>query len=439
MMHPGMGLRVELPTESIGERLRRLRLERGLSQRELAERGVSYAYISRIEAGARQPSVKALRLLARKLGVSPDYLETGVELDAAQRRDLELADAELRLRLEEDPAGAKKQLVRLLEEARAAGDLPAETRARISLGLLAAEQGAYGEAIAQFEQVLDFGIVSPLTRPDVYAALGRAYAAHGEQAKAAALWEECVRRVSEEEPEDTAARTRFATYLSYALGDLGQFERAEEVLREALGAGTDLTETYTQIRLYWALARLLALKGQAREALGYAQRATALLEASEDRLQVGRAHLLCGGILNLARRAEEALPYLGVAERAFERGADASDLASLRCEQAKAAAQLGRGEESISLARQALALLEDGDPAEQGAAWAALADGLAMQGETDEADEAFRQAVSLLATQERWREAGQTARSWGRFLRDNGREREALEALEQAADLAARL
>ncbi|HET9675684.1 MAG TPA: helix-turn-helix transcriptional regulator, partial [Gaiellaceae bacterium] len=55
--------------EPIGVRLRRLRLERGLSQRELASQGVSYAYISRIEAGTRRPSVKALRMLARKLGV----------------------------------------------------------------------------------------------------------------------------------------------------------------------------------------------------------------------------------------------------------------------------------------------------------------------------------------------------------------------------------
>jgi transcriptional regulator with XRE-family HTH domain len=60
--------------ETIGKRLRRLRTERGFSQRELSAPGVSYAYISRIEAGARQPSVKALRMLARKLSVSPDYL-----------------------------------------------------------------------------------------------------------------------------------------------------------------------------------------------------------------------------------------------------------------------------------------------------------------------------------------------------------------------------
>ena len=57
--------------------MRRLRTARGLTQRELASPGVSYAYISRLEAGARRPSIRALRQLAAKLGVSPEYLETG--------------------------------------------------------------------------------------------------------------------------------------------------------------------------------------------------------------------------------------------------------------------------------------------------------------------------------------------------------------------------
>ena len=63
--------------ESIGQRLRRLRQERGLSQRELGEPGVSYAYISRVEAGDRTPSEKALRMLAARLGVTVLFLETG--------------------------------------------------------------------------------------------------------------------------------------------------------------------------------------------------------------------------------------------------------------------------------------------------------------------------------------------------------------------------
>src|SRR5437867_13354108 len=89
-------------TEPIGARLRRLRLERGLSQRELSSQGVSYAYISRIEARARTPSVKALRMLARKLAVSVDYLETGRDASEAEERELRLTDAELALRLNRD-------------------------------------------------------------------------------------------------------------------------------------------------------------------------------------------------------------------------------------------------------------------------------------------------------------------------------------------------
>ena len=63
--------------ETIARRVRRLREERGLSQRDLSEPGTSYAYISRIEAGVRTQSEKAIRALAAKLGVTPLYLETG--------------------------------------------------------------------------------------------------------------------------------------------------------------------------------------------------------------------------------------------------------------------------------------------------------------------------------------------------------------------------
>src|SRR6266567_7744342 len=108
--------------ETVGQRLRRLRLDRGLSQRELSGPGVSYAYISRIEAGARRPSVKALRQLARKLGVSVEYLETGSDLRDVDERELRLSDAELELRLGQNVEGTEQALKSILDEALAAGD-----------------------------------------------------------------------------------------------------------------------------------------------------------------------------------------------------------------------------------------------------------------------------------------------------------------------------
>src|ERR1051325_11572226 len=120
--------------ETIGARLKRLRLQRGFSQRDLSSPGVSYAYISRIEAGARTPSVKALRMLAAKLGVSVEYLETGRDIRDTDARELELADAELELRLNDDTAGAERRLLAVLEDARRAGDNLAAGRASIGLG-----------------------------------------------------------------------------------------------------------------------------------------------------------------------------------------------------------------------------------------------------------------------------------------------------------------
>ncbi len=77
--------------KAIGDRLREARRAAGLSQRELAEPGVSYAYISRIEAGVRTPSVKVLRKVAPKLGVSVSWLETGRDDPAEELARIVLA------------------------------------------------------------------------------------------------------------------------------------------------------------------------------------------------------------------------------------------------------------------------------------------------------------------------------------------------------------
>lgn len=63
----------------LGRRLKRLREAHELTQRGLECPGVSYAYISRIEAGEREPSYKALVKLAAKLDTTALYLMTGMD------------------------------------------------------------------------------------------------------------------------------------------------------------------------------------------------------------------------------------------------------------------------------------------------------------------------------------------------------------------------
>jgi len=85
----------------VGERLRSRRLQLGLSQRAISDSGISYAYISRIEAGARKPSVKAMRMLAAKLDVSLEWLETGEDRQANALSDLVKGLAKLRRAIKE--------------------------------------------------------------------------------------------------------------------------------------------------------------------------------------------------------------------------------------------------------------------------------------------------------------------------------------------------
>src|SRR5436190_5520924 len=137
--------------KGVGARVKRLRVARGFSQRDLSSPGVSYAYISRIEAGARTPSVKALRKLAQKLGVSVEYLETGRDIREVDDRELRLADAELELRLTDDFDAAGSTLEKILTEALAAGDTASATRARIALGLASAQRGEHLVAAERLE------------------------------------------------------------------------------------------------------------------------------------------------------------------------------------------------------------------------------------------------------------------------------------------------
>jgi ATP/maltotriose-dependent transcriptional regulator MalT len=173
-------------------------------------------------------------------------------------------------------------------------------------------------------------------------------------------------------------------------------------------------------------------------ALEYARRAVALLEATEDTQQLGRAHLLCAWIMGLEEKAVEAKPHLDKAEALLGPNADATDLAMLRVEQAKVAARTGHADEAVARAQEALDIVGDTYDLQRGSAWWALGEGLALRGDVPAATDAFRRAVDALDGTGAWREAALCCRRWAKVLRDAGRDAEALDALERATDYAVR-
>lgn len=84
--HWGAPLWLRAVAEAFGERLHRLRTERLMSQRALAERvGIEHRMIGRFERGDNKPRIDTAVGLARVLNVTTDYLLSGRDPDAALR------------------------------------------------------------------------------------------------------------------------------------------------------------------------------------------------------------------------------------------------------------------------------------------------------------------------------------------------------------------
>ena len=94
---------------TLGEKIRRLRVERELSLRGLAERAcMSHSFLRDIESGNRNPSESALKRIAK---------EFGVKVTDVREFDARLLLSEVKELIEKDPAWAAA-IKRLTDAAR---------------------------------------------------------------------------------------------------------------------------------------------------------------------------------------------------------------------------------------------------------------------------------------------------------------------------------
>ncbi|HEX2111246.1 MAG TPA: helix-turn-helix domain-containing protein [Gaiellaceae bacterium] len=373
--------------KAVGERLRAAREAAGLSQRQLAFPGCSPAYISRIEAGDRIPSLQLLRELGRRLGVTEDYLATG-ELQGS--REFSLLEAELALRLD-DLGRASVLYTEALAEARTPRE---RSTAEEGLGHLAYRTGDLGEAVKFFEQALVTSGDEEWERPALAESLGRAYASLGELEPCIAIFERCLEAF--ERMDDHVEATRFACLLGYALSDSGEFARAEAVVSKALAAGSESFDPYMRARVYWSKAKLRVDQGDADGASRYAYQALAALQLTEDLHYTGLAHALIAHIELERDRPDEALAHLEQGWPLVERSGSPLDRAHFLVEQARALARLGRSEQAEELATEIRQLLADAEPIEAGRIHAVLAEVAVDSGEVERAIDLYETAASYL-------------------------------------------
>jgi tetratricopeptide (TPR) repeat protein len=427
---------------AVGKRLREARERAGLSQSGLAGTACSPAYISRIEVGARVPSLQLLRQLGKRLGVSADFLATGlVAGDAAESARLE---TEVALRLD-DLATARK-----LCEA-ALGEEPeglTRSEALAGLGRIALREGRNREAIELLEEAAALSLSSapgssispgssnglgPVDAADdqeLVESLARAYVSAGEPTSAIMLLERSLERC--EETGDVLGSIRFAALLGQSLADDGDLAGAERAVTRALDGSRDVADPHVRARRFWAHSRRLAAEGRPAAAERFARRTLETLRTTGDSASVAEAIELLARISLERGQPGEALMLLDEVEPLIRTGGSSPGLAQYRLERARALVAVGEREEAATLATQVAAQLDALQPDSRGRAALQLADLFRELGDRARAQEHYEQAIELAEGGAPARYLASAYRALADLLKAEGRRDEALDLLERA-------
>src|SRR6266542_2290122 len=351
----------------IGTRLRRLRLARALTQRELAEPKYTHAYVSTIEAGRRNPSREALEHFAGKLGVDVDELLTGKPADLEARLDARLMQSRIDLsagRLDE----ADEALDSIAREAKRYHLSRIEAKAEDGRGLLKERRGMPEQALDHYQRAEEIVRSGPASaRADAVSGKARCFQALGDVRYAIHMLETLLDTLQREQIRDPEALTRLYSSLLDAYLDAGLYERAA-------ASAVELDR----------LAPKLA-----------------------DPLRVAQMHL------NVAHQ------YLEHALAIFEETGDEKDLTRTLNELARIERLEGRTDRARELLERSISIMGDSDTPIL--AWAHRELGLALtDSEPDGAEKNFRLAIELFERSEQAVEIAVTYRALGDLLHTRG-------------------
>jgi tetratricopeptide (TPR) repeat protein len=415
---------------AVGRRLREARERAGLSQRQLSFDGCSPAYISRIEAGERIPSLQLLREMGRRLGVSEDWLATGLDRDLLAE-DRTLLDAEIALRFNELDS-AEELYDKALENAATNTE---RARSLAGLGQIAFERGDPRRAVQQLEQALSVSGEEAADQPSLADTLGRSYAMLDDLEPAIRLFRQSLERANRRKNSPEAVR--FGVLLANAYIDNNEFDEAREVLEQTVDKAENARDPVFRARIYWSLSRLHALQGEPADAARYARKALELLELTEHTTYAARAHQLLAHVELDRGNADEALGLLDRGLPLIVESSNHVDEALFRLERARALAQLGRSEEATALAQRSAEMLENASPGDAGRGYAIVAEIYADLGDRTRAIQTYRRAAELLQSSPS-RYVLEVYAKLADLLEEEGRKDEALEVLKRAVGVQAR-
>ncbi|MGW9069213.1 tetratricopeptide repeat protein [Streptomyces yangpuensis] len=412
----------------IGRRVQRMRVERGLTQKQLAHPSYTSAYVSTLESGKVRPSETALRFLAARLGTSYEELATGRPAHLATELRLALTDAQRTL-----ATGAAEEAAahyrRLLAEAEELGLVPEQAQARLGLGECALEAGELPDAIGHFEEAERLLADEPLTRR-ARPVRGRAVAhlLAGELRYACYLLESAIDELGASGLADPDSLVLLHAAAIGPYMDMGAHARAAHSAELALALAPQVSDPALVAGMHRQVARTFLAEGRMADAdasLAKAQAIYAHLQLSTD---LAHCHWMRGYVL--AQNGE-----LGSAERELRTARDMLSArraglytAQVEVELADVLRRLGRQEEATGLLAALLELGNSHGAVHAGGAHRLLGLMAEERGETESAEEHYVLALALLERSGARGDLADLCRLLGDLLRRTGRVEAAMDA-----------
>jgi tetratricopeptide (TPR) repeat protein len=398
---------------TLGDRVRQLRISRGLTQTDLAGDRFSKEYVSQIERGKTRPTAETIEWLAARLGVDATFLEIGVSSSERQRVESVIARAEASVE-QGEYADAVEALDKLAPALAAVAAPELELRALLATAWARLYLGEVRRAIEDLDRgrtISEGPSFSDVDRAEVLFRLATCRYKLNSITTAVALYTQSLELVERSGLPADRLRSHILGWRSRCYRRQRDWEAAREDIERALELAEGLNDRRGMANAYFQASLVAERTGHWVLARSHAEKARSIYEELRDQSNVGKLLNEIGALNFQLGRPEDAVSYLKESFKVLIDVGDDIDAARVISSLAQVHLRTGKVELAEEQARQALDMLHDREDHldEIGNAQLVLGRALLEQDRLDEAEEAlsaseasFEQLSSISHRAEAW-------------------------------------
>jgi tetratricopeptide (TPR) repeat protein len=300
--------------DELGARIRKVRLDLGLSLAAVAGGDFSRAFLNQVELGRSRPSMRILQLIADRLHRPVEYFLQDPQ-NSMTALELTLAEAGTRIR-QADAGRARVLMTEFLNRPHLPGDI--RVRAQLLLAEALLKLGEAAAAIPILEDAIRAGqtMASSLVLVDLYDWMGRAHYLLRRPNEAGRWFDRALSAYETAGAADPVLNARVLGHRANLHYVAGQATEAIAGYEAAITAAGHVLDMQSLGGIYEGLALSLQQTGQLGRALGYAQRSLRLFETlNEVRMSAQLRNNMAEILLQQKRFREAEAQFLeGIAQ-----------------------------------------------------------------------------------------------------------------------------